>query len=311
MGRRNRGRRRRSSQKRHTAISPDNSDNPQQPGGDMPAPSIKPENAATEGAPRSEISSKQTEKSENRVKGPDWEIAKYTRALRNWTAALAFVGIVTAIILGLQLNAMRGQLSEVKAAGQQTDKTIVALNNQADSLKGQLDSLRAFQRAFVIIPDPILHTLINPAIQSRSYTVAFAWENSGTTPTRNLITKNRCVERDNPQDLVFEFRNEDIFHSLLGPKQQIFAGRCHSFTPEEMTAYAQRTKHFFAIAEALYGDVSDPTPRHITRFCSALHGFTNAIRPGEPPTSERNVSWESCDRHNCADEECTREDRKK
>src|SRR5260370_42540302 len=118
-------------------------------------------------------------------------MVRWTATVAFLTGGLVFVGVITAIIFYRQLFVMQGQLDEMRSASGQTDKTIVALNSQAASLEGQLASLKAFQRAFVIIPTPVVQTVIDPRNQNRAHKPLFIWENSGVTPTRNLTPKNK------------------------------------------------------------------------------------------------------------------------
>jgi hypothetical protein len=76
-------------------------------------------------------------------------MARWTRMVGAFTVVLAAVAAVSAIILYRQLQAMRGQLEEMRNAGRQTDE-IVAANkalaqsavNQGSIMLGQLKEMR-------------------------------------------------------------------------------------------------------------------------------------------------------------------------
>jgi hypothetical protein len=232
------------------------------------------------------------------------------RCLRSYSGAFTMVATVAYVIVaGFQLSAMRGQLKEMKGTSVQTDKTIVALNDQAGSLKAQLAALRAFQRAFVAI-NAFLESAYDVG-QPPHHTLHFMWGNSGNTPTRNLTIKLGCVSSDPGSVPAFNFDPKLTSSTLILPKGLVTQGAC-TISHDEMVEYAQHWKNLFVIAEADYGDISDPNPTHVTQYCAILHGLRRNPLDMQPAGGVQmfaapNVSMEQCSLHNCADEECRRQ----
>jgi hypothetical protein len=219
---------------------------------------------------------------------------------------IAVLTLIYVLFAGAQWWTMRGQLGEMKSSSGQTDETIRALKEQANTMDAQLATIKSFQRAFVTIRDPIMESSYNPGT-SPHHVLEFVWENSGNTPTRNLTVRIACIPADGADPAQFRFDDPKLTGSfLLPPKGVVVQGDC-PITYDEMVVYAHRTKNLTIIARATYGDISDPTPTHITEYCAMLHGLVGNPVEGMAPGQQRairNTSMEVCRTHNCADEEC-------
>jgi hypothetical protein len=203
-------------------------------------------------------------------------IANATKAVAIWTRWLVFVGILTAVVLGLQLRML-----------QQTDKT-----------------MRAGERAFVFVnQSPVIQweaaQLMDGNIVTRRASIE--WENSGNSQTKNLIVYLNCprpqkVISSNPMTIL-----DGNFGSngrLLGPKQKVAGGVC-TYNAEELGSVQRSGAHLYIVAKATYDDIFDEP--HVTEYCgevvSILGDMNNAaITP--------NNAVQTCGR-NCADKECS------
>jgi hypothetical protein len=101
----------------------------------QPSPAITEGDAAT----HRQIAESQSSISEKALVD---RITRSDRWMIGLTAAIAFSGVLSAVIFWRQLNAMNGQLDEMKSSGLQTAETIKALNSQAETMHGQLAEMQ-------------------------------------------------------------------------------------------------------------------------------------------------------------------------
>jgi hypothetical protein len=146
------------------------------------------------------------------------------------------------------------------------------------------------------------------------------WENSGNTPTKNLIISTNCVTTSGPvaepytitatdeQKGHFLVNNEVAF--VFGPKQMNYAGPC-VLHPIIILFHQLDWLHFYVYGSARYRDVIDPETIHLTEYCFELlirgnyqTGYYDV--QGVPPLSS---TASFCAKHNCADDECDKERR--
>jgi hypothetical protein len=162
-------------------------------------------------------------------------------------------------------------------------------------------NLEAVQRAFVFLK----HTEIIAGKDDVSGKISewrfrTTWENSGTTPTRNLeiyVGALRC-----PTELAKGHPFPDSTNSkqillVLAPKAIIWA---HDLPiPVSVFQKAQATaSHIYLFGRATYRDVFDDTPPQVTKFCMEL------IMHGDPESANARIRMSSHFEHNCADEDC-------
>ena len=162
------------------------------------------------------------------------------------------------------------------------------------------ETFRAGQRAFVF---PTHNNGWQGAetidgVVRRAYPVG--WENSGNSPTRNLVVKTYCPqvqplsERSPitlPDTPVFEVK------LLLGPKQNTWSGGC-TYSTAALKQVRDDGYHLYIASTADYFDIFDK--HHYTEVCFEIIGVTGQLDDlNVTPQS----SFTNCGR-NCADKEC-------
>jgi hypothetical protein len=229
-----------------------------------------------------------------------------------FNAVIAVATTVYVCFAALQWCTMRDQLRQMQSSSTQTDNMIAALQNQAASLSGQLASMKAFQRAFLSI-ETILDSTYDSGAVPKHY-MRFVYVNSGNTPTRNLSIEIACIPKESINPVPFDFSDPALSsrgEMLVPPHGRVVQGGC-PIAEDQMAAYAHGASNLFLVARATYGDVSDPHPHHRTEYCAIFHGLVaNPLVQGASAPSVRyvpNVNLQICNQHNCADEECERQD---
>src|SRR5262249_24065909 len=100
------------------------------------------------------------------------------------------------------------------------------------------------------------------------------------------------------------------YRRVFGPKQTSVAGSC-ILDPISITLLqiVGAGYHYYMVGKAEYGDVFDSRYQHVTQFCLELFNVTGSIYEGyvvgAPPLR---VEAGPCLNHNCADEECKKEE---
>jgi hypothetical protein len=129
-------------------------------------------------------------------------------------------------------------------------------------------------------------------------------QNSGVTPTMQMVTTLNFYSCDTPLPDNFEYRDYGSpLPTLLGPKEKTLAAPFY-ISPEVIQGVRDRKKHLYFYGWTTYHDIFKDTPLHITEFCFELE-FLEA----DPYTGKGNnySFYRSCPRHNCIDEECKKE----
>jgi len=172
------------------------------------------------------------------------------------------------------------------------------------------ETLVDVQRAFVFLNGFQAMKIQDVNRKVFGWSFAPVWENSGTTPTRNL--RIHVSSQWRPDALPDNFGFPDLWSDpqaphveipiLLGPKATI-AGTSITFAPDLIMKVNTRQEHIYFWGWATYRDVFSKTPMHVTKFCQELTGFgDNPFAPiavGPIP-----ITLSNCNHNNCADEEC-------
>jgi hypothetical protein len=163
-----------------------------------------------------------------KTNSPEYEIANWTRVVGKWTRGLVFVGILTVVVLVLQLCVLK-----------QNDETV-----------------RAGQRAFVFFQKLDVHQIQTTPNGSQWYFILI-WENNGSTQTKDLTIKLAC-------ERPFDFSKIKPWVLVLGPKQGGGAGACAS--DSERLEQIHTSKDALHVAGvAVYKDIfGEP---HVSKFC--------------------------------------------
>ncbi len=130
--------------------------------------------------------------------------------------------------------------------------------------------------------------------------VLFSIGNSGASTTRFLAYQTACTisaeALSDPYDRKL-LRTKRIRHIALAPKREIEPIACITNVSELLKVVLQ---HYwiYVFGAATYQDTSNPSFQHRIEFCLQAHG--GGVGDGRITTQQ-----EECERHNCADDECT------
>jgi hypothetical protein len=290
--------------------------------------------------------------------------ASVDRAVRGTARATWVIAIVGTIALSLgilQYIVLKGQLDEMKAAGDQTERAIAATNRLADQAASLAEESRksaiatrqlanaatkaneisqqalvGVQRPFMFVQnmtaEPFFVTIpttVGPKVPPKAigqkilggWIGDIQWENSGNTATKNLVITTHCIVsgKDIPDPfavLIAQPGNkllggEDV-SLVFGPKQIHIGGSCKidTFTAalgELFAPYLQR----YAFGTARYTGNLDSQKRYRTDFC-----YSWGVAGGELATEFEGAKnpppvyavSRPCQIHNCADDECKKQD---
>jgi hypothetical protein len=226
-----------------------------------------------------------------------WE--KYNAiAITAATVVIAIATIAAALIGYYQWRALRS-----------TDEaTHIAAGAARSSATTAHDALVKAQRPFVYQKSVWYRAFIKDG--QKLWRGIVEWENSGLTPTKVANFELDCpfIRAGNAiadpyalKKLSRITKKATRVSAILAPRQTKFGGQCE-FTAEELVNAQQGITTQYIVGQVSYIDIFGVS--HITRYCEYLYhiggdvsGFGNI-----------EVSGNSCIRHNCADEECEKED---
>lgn len=125
------------------------------------------------------------------------------------------------------------------------------------------------------------------------------WENSGTSPTRDLVVRLYCpplgpLTIKNPNAAIDK---GTLLPLLLGPKQSSWGGTCN-YSAKQLSMVRDNGYHLYIAAMATYFDIFDAP--HKTEACIELSSITGDL---ENMDATLRTSLSTCGR-NCADKEC-------
>jgi hypothetical protein len=138
------------------------------------------------------------------------------------------------------------------------------------------------------------------------------WENSGNTPITPVDLELLCPSLPGGGELVADpyalKRVPQIAASSIhitvqiGPKQTKFGGQC-TFSVEHFQLVQSRQMTQYVIGQARYVDIYGDA--HVTRFCERVYNVKGILGVADPSIEVASIP---CVRHNCTDDECTKED---
>jgi hypothetical protein len=156
-------------------------------------------------------------------------------------------------------------------------------------------SLQSTQRAFVFIK--ILEVLNLP--DTKKLIIIPQWENSGDTPTKNMLNHVNWAlfEKDLPTDFDFpDLAGEERTPALIGPHAIQYASPLE-IDAQHIDAAIAGTGHLYIWGWAEYDDVFPGTSRHRTEFC-------NEVLISRVSGKEFSIRFRLHRKHNGADGEC-------
>jgi hypothetical protein len=182
----------------------------------------------------------------------------------------------------------------------------IRIGHQSDAMNAANDisrkNMEAVQRAFVFVKKTdIFADKDGSTGQVIAWRFRPTWENSGTTPTRQLELYGGAIWQPAELDKGYAFPGQiDSVPLVLGPKAIIWA-KDISIPVSKIQAAHNGALHVYIFGAAKYRDVFDDTPPHITRFC------TKITVDGDPTNATAKIWLGAHFEHNCADEDCRTE----
>ena len=238
--------------------------------------------------------------------------------LAEWTIVLGVATICLALIAAAQFIMFYRQLGLMIDGAEDTRKIANAaqLNakNSAKAVEVMQANANTQLRAFVF---PVnIFSLWEKIPDTNLYGWRFRprWENSGVTPTKNLIIHawGELRETQLPADFDFNYPTDDTAPALIPPRLTLNGGivpqnpHAH-ITPQDILDIQSGKKIFFMWGWAKYNDVFSGTPQHISRFCWMITPTGNPLlfNPGSTnPEEQLSFPYVYATYGNCADEEC-------
>lgn len=143
------------------------------------------------------------------------------------------------------------------------------------------------QRAFMFLKEFRTFLDLDPATGQYQWSIHPIWENSGNTPTRELVinTSYHLSDKPLPDDFDFPHATKDLMPTIAGPKTLVEATP-GSISSDELAAVQAGRKYFYIWGWAEYHDMFEGTQKHITRFCNQL---TQVTGDTALPLSETNI----------------------
>jgi hypothetical protein len=164
------------------------------------------------------------------------------------------------------------------------------------------ESLVSVQRAFVF-STPQAIAQFGKDGQEIGKTIFIQWENSGSTPTRNMkvhFSQQRMVGIPPGFDFIdrWDPGSDHINRSFfLGPKGNVVGASPVYVTANDPDLAFGSTEHILLWGWAKYMDVFEDTDPHITEYCYEVVGI-------HQPSNQFTIGFNRCEQHNCYDKEC-------
>jgi hypothetical protein len=193
--------------------------------------------------------------------------------------------------------------------GMREVKTRLAEQSKAISESAHVS--RDAQRAYIYVTG----TDIAPPSANNDDQAQFVpkWENGGNTPANPVFIEIRCpVKLEKPQEvpkktfdtpegqsLAAPAQPVTRMRAMFAPKQNTPIGAC-IFSKQQLALLLPYKPHVFLAVRAIYHDVFEGSPLHVTEYCSE-----NAISG-----TDGHYAFQSnlCPDYNCIDGQCPPED---
>jgi hypothetical protein len=232
--------------------------------------------------------------------------------------ALALIGVAALCIYNGQLGVMRGQLGEIIRQYPELQKSAQAAQDGATVSK---EALYAVQRAFITFPPSPTITLFNLPNEQR-FMVDIAIDNAGATPAHKLRDRVSWIAPIGPLPFgTYKFPDRSGKYGtpwaanganviaakgeVVSQSVQIDNAVIQEFRQQNGGPWPQRfgkpthpTRNIVFYGWAIYRDIFDKTPVHLSEFCRELTALI--IEPQRTPQA----AWGYCPSHNCSDEDC-------
>jgi hypothetical protein len=263
------------------------------------APATENKQAESESASPSEVDDKRDSSGDSEAAKRDTEAAKQiayylpNRRDRLVTWATKWAPVVTFFNLSLILF---------------TFLLVKITNKQADISDRQTRDNEAVQRAFVISRGTVSMTAQQAADNTiTGVSLYLPWENSGTTPTENMIQHaNWCaIYNSLPKGYWFPdlgVQGGEDTPLVLGPRAQLNTSPL-TVNIERMRLIQSHKMRLFLWGWTTYNDIFPGSKGHRTEFCYEVTDIIGSFVVNGPV----NVILTLCPEHNCTDPECAKQ----
>jgi hypothetical protein len=253
-------------------------------------------------------------------------VDRAARQTANATIWLAVFTVVLAVVSGLTLRILNGQLGEMQGSGKQTDKLICLYQKQVAQLEKQAgdthnlavrtkelaqtsrDALVEVQRAVMSADDLVMDRSAKDG-KVNEFNFYIQWKNSGTTPTKNMTFHHSWMPSVVALPKDFKFTdlwapNEPKINtpSFAGPQGRVRTTYT-AIPPEIIKAVQEHKLRLYFWGWAKYRDVFKNTRPHISKYCTEVSDFK-----GDPFDMDSSHSvlmvTSNCETYNCHDDEC-------
>jgi hypothetical protein len=286
----------------------------------------------------SPVASSQVSRSIEQV--PGTEIAKLedrigrAEKLMIWfTGAIAFCSVLSVLVAYNQWSAMKGQWSVMKdqlgemrdgskdthvlaeAAAKQatnTEKIAQAAKSQSETANRALEqtkvaveinreALVSVQRAFVVFRQAPAMNALTEANSVTNWEFQPVLENTGLTPTRGLRQQFNSLVTPFVMKTDFAFPDVNLGYSpfVIGPKESV-NGAVTAASAIDIALVKSHQRHLYLWGWAMYRDVFERTPVHVSMFCAEL----TDVRGDPTKNLNSQFTWTLCHYHNCTDHDC-------
>jgi len=166
-------------------------------------------------------------------------------------------------------------------------------------------------RAYVFVKEVKFLSHLDLETRKIFWSLKPVWENSGSTFTKDLFLNVNWYIETGPLPEDFKFppggTNYDI-RSLMGPRSTVGGAEIH-VTGAVLAEVQQGKKHFYMWGWAKYNDLFEGTPDRVTKFCYHVQFRGDPARAFDSKMNPAEFIFNHYRKHNCADDECAREER--
>jgi hypothetical protein len=184
----------------------------------------------------------------------------------------------------------------------QMRETRRAANAATDQARIAEDTEKRQLRPYVNIATGALYNS-SPHEATPEWHLPIEVENNGATQTKGAVSELWCVPDSFVNDDPMKNAGAGRIQRFFGPKQKSGIGSC-VYTPDELDEAKSNASHLHVAAKIIYTDTLGGEIPHITEFCVELVGIKGNFSKPEGGA----ISTLVCNSHNCADDECPKED---
>jgi hypothetical protein len=209
------------------------------------------------------------------------------RKLVDFNGNLTFYALLLSLLGAFQFIALCAQAIVLGRAFKEANRTAGIAR----------DAMVAGGRAFVFALDVRAFWELDDATGRYSWRFRPVLKNAGDTPTKGMLMHTQCVVITQPlqRGFDFDYRTSDLGDGLIAPKADALgslAPRGPALSPQDIIDTQQGRRFIYLWGWVRYSDVFPGTPRHVTRFCWAMHPVGNPLA-FNPATNPQGMRWDT------------------